>query len=90
MINFKYNGCVFTFEGHATTKENCAAFSFLIAYWLSTSPAGQSEKSDSVPGLAKIDIAPLSVRDTQLLWNMLEFYNDHVERIRGIRNVEER
>lgn len=87
MIKFTYKQCVFTFEGHASTKENCAAFSFIINYWLNTSACGQSDKSDSINGLAKLDITDLSVRDTQLLWNMLEFYNDHIEKIQGIKEV---
>lgn len=85
MIKFIYKDSCVRLEGHASTGEKCSAFSYMVNFILNTTNAGMSDKSESRYGLAVIDCKLLSVRDLTLMWQMLEFYNDHVEKIENLR-----
>lgn len=85
MIKFIYKDSCIRLEGHANNSENCSAFSFMISYIMNNTGAGLSDRSDSVSGLAVIDCRMLSIHDLSLVYNMLEFYNDHVEKIENLR-----
>lgn len=85
MIKFTYKDSRIVLEGHASTGERCAAFSYMVNFILNTTNAGISDRSESIYGYAAIDCKLLSVRDLTLVFQMLEFYNDHVEKIENLR-----
>jgi hypothetical protein len=85
MIKFKYHNSCVILEGHASTGEKCSAFTYMVNFILNTTAAGLSDKSESRYGLAIIDCSMLSVRDLDLLFQMLSFYNDHVEKLENYR-----